>query len=161
MALTQGDWTKEIVNGVLVLQCTVSGTDDNDVMTLITPDELDGSYPFTLVVDPAEDLTAASAAAVDIWGCWSDKASLATGDAGTDCALVAANSLDIDAGIPVVIHVLPGVDGNVTQVTNASPGWSVVPPCPHYIFNVDLTGALQDAADVVFTVYQKNNLKGI
>lgn len=161
MALTQGTWSEKYVNGVLVLQCTVSGTDDNDVMTLRTPDSLDGSFPFTLVVDPAEDLTAAGASAVDIWGCWSDTASLATADVGTDCALVAANSLDIDSGIPVIIHVLPGVGGNVTQVTNASPGWSIVPPCAHYIFNVDMTAGLQDAADVVFTVYQKNDKKGI
>lgn len=161
MAVTSGAWSETFVNGVLVLQCTVSGTDDADLMTLVTPDSLDGSFPFTLVVDPAEDLTAAGASAVDIWGCWSDSASLATADAGTNCALVAANSLDIDAGIPVVIHVLPGAAGNVTQVTNASPGWSVVPPSPHYIFNVDMTAGLQDAADVVFTVYQKNDKKGI
>lgn len=155
MALTQGAWSKTTVNGMLVLQCTVAGeTSDADIITLITPKELDGNKPFSLSVYADEDLSAAGSAAVDIWGCYSDSASLATADAGTNCVLVAANSNDIDAGGTQVIHVLPGVNGNVTQVTNASPGWSVIPPYPRYIFNVDLSTSLQDAASIVFRVIQ-------
>lgn len=156
MALTQGAWSETTVNDTLVLQCTVSGeTNDADMITLITPKSLDGSIPWSVIVDPAEDLTASGSAAVDIWGCYSDSASLATADAGTDCVLVAANSTDIDAGSACVIHVLPGVNGNVTQVTNASPGWSVIPAYPRYIINLDLSAGLQDGADVVFTIVQK------
>lgn len=162
MAVTSGAWTEKYVNGMLVLQCTVSGeTSDADLMTLKTPDSLDGSFPFSLSVYINEDLSASGSAAVDIWGCYADTASLATADAGTNCVLVAANSNDLDAGGTQVIHVLPGVAGNVTQVTNASPGWSVVPAYPHYIFNVDLSSSLQDAASIVFTVVQKNDKKGI
>ncbi len=156
MALTQGAWSKKTVNGMLVLQCTVAGeTADADIITLRTPQDLRGDKPFSLSVYADEDLSASGSAAVDIWGGYADNCSLATADVGTYCVLVAANSNDIDAGGTQVIHVLPGVGGNVTQVTDASPGWSVIPPYPYYIFNVDLSTSLQDAASIVFTVVQK------
>ena len=155
MALTQGAWTKKTIGKFIILQCTVSGeTSDADIITLLTPPDLDGTKPFSLSVYADEDLSASGSSAVDIWGCYTDSATLATADAGTGCVLVAANSNDIDAGGTQVIHVLPGVNGNVTQVTNASPGWSVIPPYPHYIFNVDISSSLQDAASIVFTVVQ-------
>jgi hypothetical protein len=166
MAITQGAWSEKIVNGVYVATCTVSGTDDTDLMTKRTPDNFDGSYPFSLVVYLSEDMTAAGASAVDIWGCTSDLASLAITDAGTDCYLVQALSGDLDAGGTQVTHVFPALGGNgggtFTQVVNSTTlNFALLPAWPHYIFNVDMTAGLQDAASVVFTVIQKTDKKGI
>lgn len=164
MAITQGAWSKKMVNGVSVFQCTVSGTDDTDLMSLKTPDELDGSKPFSLITYLSEDMTAAGASAVDIWGCYSDKASLAITDAGTDCYLVAALSGDLDAGGTQVTHIFPALPGGgtFTQVVNSTTlNFVLLPAFPYYIFNVDMTAGLQDAASVVFTVIQKNpDIKG-
>lgn len=152
MALTQSDWTPTKIQNQNVWTCTVAGTDDADLMTKKL--HVDPKKPFVLVVSVPEDLTAAGASAVDIWGGYTDAASLATADAGTGCALVHANSLDLDAGGTLVVNVFPGLSGTVTQVTNASPGTALVPPCPYYIFNVDMTAGLQDAAIVTFVVIQ-------
>jgi hypothetical protein len=165
MAITQGAWSKTMVNGTLVLQCTVSGTDDTDLMTLKTPDALNGAYPFSLIAYLSEDMTAAGASAVDIWGCYTDTASLAITDAGTGCYLVAALSGDLDSGGTQVSHIFPALPGGgtFTQVVNSTTlNFVLLPAMPHYIFNVDMTASLQDAASVVFTVIQKNpELKGI
>jgi hypothetical protein len=164
MAITQGAWSKTMVNGTSVFRCTVSGTDDTDLMTLITPDELDGSKPFSLVTYLSEDMTAAGASAVDIWGCYSDKASLAITDVGTDCYIVSALSGDLDAGGTQVTHVFPALPGGgtFTAVVNSTTlNYVLLPAWPYYIFNVDMTAGLQDAASVVFTVIQKNpDIKG-
>ena len=154
MALTQSAWTTKTVNRRLVATCTVAGTDDTDLMTLRTPKELDPTRPFSLAVYVPEDLTAAGASAVDIWGGYADNCSLAAADAGTNCVLVHANSVDLDAGGTLVINVFPGISGTVTQVTNASPGTALIPPFPYYIFNVDCTAGLQDAATITFTITQ-------
>ena len=165
MAITSGAWSKTMVNGTLVLKCTVSGTDDTDLMTLKTPDELNGAYPFSLIVYLSEDMTAAGTTAVDIWGCTSDTASLAITDAGTDCYLVAALSGDLDAGGTQVSHIFPALPGGgtFTAVVNSTTlNYVLLPAWPHYIFNIDMTAGLQDAASVVFTIIQKNpELKGI
>lgn len=152
MALTQSDWTPTKIQNQNVWTCTVAGTDDADVMTKrlhLNPDK-----PFTLVVSVPEDLSASGTAALDIWGGWADTASLATGDVGTACALVHANSTDLDAGTVLVVNVFPGKQGAFTEVKNASPGLAMIPPHPYYIFNVDLSSTLQDAAIITFVVIQ-------
>jgi hypothetical protein len=155
MALTQSAWTVKTVNRRMVATCTVAGeTGDADLITARTPTDLDPSKPFSIAVYANEDLSASGTAAVDIWGGYSDTCSLATADAGTDCVLVHANSTDIDAGATQVINVFPGIDGTVTQVTNASPGTALIPPFPYYIINVDLSSTLQDAATIAFTITQ-------
>lgn len=155
MALTQSAWVKKTVNRRLVATCNVAGeTGDADVMTVRTPTDLDPSKPFSIAVYVNEDLSASGTAAVDIWGGYSDSCSLATADVGTDCVLVHANSTDLDAGTTLVINVFPGIDGTVTQVTNASPGTALIPPFPYYIINVDLSSTLQDAATIYFTIVQ-------
>lgn len=154
MALTQSAWSVKTVNRRTISTCTVAGTDDADLMTLRTPTSLDGTKPFSLVVNVPEDLTAAGAAALDIWGGYADNCSLAAADAGTNCVLVHANSTDLDSGGTLVINVFPGIDGTLTQVTNASPGTALIPPYPYYIFNLDLTAGLEDAATITYTVIQ-------
>lgn len=154
MAVTQSDWTKKTVNGQMVLQCTVAGTDDADLMTKRTPKELNPNKPWALIVTTSEDMTAAGNCAVDIWGGYSDTCSLATADAGTDCVLVHANSTDLDAGATCVINVFPGIQGTLTQVTNASPGTALIPAYPYFIINLDLSAGLQDAAFITVTIIQ-------
>ena len=154
MALTQSAWTGKTVNGRVVLTCNVAGTDDADITTVRTPKELDPERPWSLAVYINEDLSASGSAAVDIWGGYSDTCSLATADVGTDCILVHANSNDLDAGGTQVINVFPGINGTLTQVTNASPGTALIPPFPYYIINVDLSSTLQDAATIYFTIVQ-------
>lgn len=156
MSLTQSAWTVKTVNNRAVMTCNVAGTDDADIMTVRTPWDLDPTKPWSLIVYVGEDLTAAGASAVDIWGGVSDVCSLATADAGTDAYLVCALSGDIDAGATQVTHVFPGVHGGTfTQVTNSTTlNFVIIPPYPYYIINVDMTAGLQDAATVYFTIIQ-------
>ena len=156
MALTQGDWTTGSVNGRAVYTCTVAGTDDTDLMTKRTPKALDTTKPWSLTVITSEDMTAAGASAVDIWGCHTESASLAAADAGTGCVLVHANSTDLDAGATEVIHVYPAIHGGgtFTQVTNAALGFALIPAYPYFIINVDMTAGLQDAAYATFIIVQ-------
>ena len=155
MSLTQSAWTDKTVNGKLVSTCTVAGTDDADLMTVRTSKALDTSKPFSLIVYANEDLTAAGASAVDIWGGHTDTCSLATADAGTGCVLVKALSGDIDAGATQVTHVFPGLSGTFTEVTNSTTlNLVLIPSYPYYIINVDMTAGLQDAATVSFTIIQ-------
>lgn len=152
MALTQSDWSAKSVGDRMVYQCTVSGTDEADLMTKKL--KFDTTRPWSLIVTTSEDMTQSGTCAVDIWGGYSDKASLATADAGTDAVLIHANSTDLDAGATCVIHVFPGIDGTVTQVTNATPGFALIPPYPYIIVNLDLSAGLQDAAYITVTIVQ-------
>jgi len=151
MALTQSDWTPVSVKEMSVWTCNVAGeTADTDIITNRL--HIDPYKPFTLVVYADEDLSAAGSAAVDIWGGYSDSCSLAAANVGTSCNLVSANSNDIDAGGYQVIKVFP--NGSFSEVLDASPGIALIPPHPYYIFNVDLSTSLQDAATIYFTVIQ-------
>jgi len=156
MALNQSAWSAAPVNKHTVYTCTVAGTDDADVMTVRTPKTLNTNKPFSLIVYVPEDLSASGTAALDIWGGVSDSCSLATADAGTDAYLIAALSADLDSGATQVTHVYPGqLAGGLTQVVNsASLNVVVLPPYPYYIFNVDLSATLQDAATITFTIIQ-------
>ena len=157
MALTQSDWSVSSVNGKMVASCSVIGgaAGDRWISTKISPKELDTSRPFSVVITTGEDMTAAGTTAPGIYGAYSTSASVGSTGTLTSCVKVVTSTLDLDAGATGVIHVLPGVAGNVTQVTNASPGWSVVPGAPYFIFSAitsaDLTAA---PATVTFVVYQ-------
>lgn len=154
--MVQSDWTTTSVNGRSVFTCTVSGTDEADLMTKRTPKALDTTKPWSLTVITSEDMTAAGASAVDIWGCYTESASLATADAGTGCVLVHSNSTDLDAGATEVIHVFPGLPGGgtFTQVTNALLGFALIPAYPYFIINLDMTAGLQDAAYITVIIVQ-------
>lgn len=157
MALTQSAWTIKTVNGKLVYTCTVIGgaAGDRYVATAISPKELDTSRPFTLITTTGENMTSAGTTVVNIYGCYADSASVGSTGTLTSCVLAAQNTTDLDAGATGVIHVLPGVSGNVTQVTNASPGWSVIPAAPRLIFSAFTSADLAAApATVTFIIYQ-------
>jgi hypothetical protein len=155
MALTQSVWTDATVNGKLVSTCNVAGTDDTDIMTIRTSKALDTSRPWSLIVYVNEDLTAAGASAVDIWGGYTETCSLAATDVGTGCVLVCALSGDLDSGGTQVTHVFPGLSGTFTQVTNSTTlNLVLIPSYPYYIINIDMTAGLQDAATIYFTIIQ-------
>lgn len=157
MALTQSDWTVGSVNGKLVASCSVIGgaAGDRYVATKLTPKQLDTSKPFTLVITTGEDMTSAGTTVTRVYGAYSDAASVGNTGTLTSCALVATNTTNLDAGATAVIHILPGVDGNVTQVTDASPGWSIIPPAPRLIFVAFTSADLAAApATVTFIIYQ-------
>ena len=160
MALTQGEWSPVTVNDeFFVASCSIIGgaAADRYISTKISPKGLDGSKPFTVIITTGEDMTAAGTTVSHIYGAYSDTASVGSTGTLTSCVLIASNTTDLDAGATAVIHVLPGVNGNVTQVTSASPGWSVLPTPPRYIFaaftSADLTAA---PATVTFRIYQKD-----
>ena len=156
MALSKGTWVGKSANGRTVFSCRVEMTgtltSQTDFMTNPTPVGLDTTKPYTIIVKPAEDLTAAGSSAVDIWGCLNGDASLAAGDVGTDCFIVHSNSTDIDAGTTETILVFP--NAGIAQVTNAALGIAVIPSFPHLIINVDMTADAEDAAYVDFYVVQ-------
>lgn len=157
MALTQSNWAVTSVNGKMVASCSVIGgaAGDRYISTKITPKELNTSKPFTVIITTGEDMTAAGTTAPGIYGAYSESASVGSTGTLTSCAKVVTSTLDLDAGATGVIHVLPGVDGNVTQVTNASPGWSVVPGAPYFIFAALTSADLNAApATVSFVIYQ-------
>jgi hypothetical protein len=158
MALTQGAWSLKTVNRRLVAACTISGTTaENDVYTLKTPKELDPSKPFTLVFDVTEDLTAAGAAALDIWGGHSDSFAMTGNDttvAATDGALIVAITTDVDAGGVFAVRCVPGNEGAPAQVVTVPGAIVILPPLPYFAFNIDCTAALADAADVKFYIIQ-------
>lgn len=157
MALTQSDWTVASVNGKLVLSCSATGeaAADRYISTKVTPKELDTSKPFTLIITTGENMTSAGTTVTNLYGAYSDSASVGSTGTLTNCVLAAQNTNDLDAGATGVIHVLPGVGGNVTQVTNASPGWSVLPSAPRMIFSAFTSADLAAApARVTFVVYQ-------
>jgi len=157
MALTQSDWTVKTVNDKLVASCSVIGgaAGDRYISTKISPKELDTTKPFTVSITTGENMTAAGTTTTKVFGCYETTASVGSTGTLTNCILVASNTNDIDAGATSVINILPGVAGNITQVTNASPGWSVVPSAPYLIFSTfgdaDLAAA---PATVTFVVYQ-------
>lgn len=157
MALTQGNWEVTSVNGKLVASCSVIGgaAADRYISTKISPKELDTNKPFTVIITTGENMTAAGTTAPAIYGAYSAAGSVGSTGTLTSCEKIVTSTVDLDAGATAVIHVLPGVNGNVTQVTNASPGWSVLPGAPYFIFGVITSADLNAApATVTFTIYQ-------
>lgn len=157
MALTQSDWTVGSVNGKLVASCSVIGgvAGDRYIATKLTPKQLDTNKPFTVIITTGENMTSAGTTVAKIYGAYSDAASVGSTGTLTSCAAVAASTYDLDAGATGVIHVLPGVDGNVTQVVDAAIGWSIIPPAPRLIFVAFTSADLAAApATVTFVIYQ-------
>lgn len=158
MALTQGSWSEKTVAGHAVFTCSVAGTTaENDIYTLKTPTSLNTAEPWTLFVYVNEDLTAAGASALDVWGGYSDSFAITGNDTtvdATDGALVYAVTTDIDAGGTLVLRVVPATKfGGVAQVAT-TPALAVLPPLPYFAFNIDMTAALQDAATITFVIVQ-------
>ena len=145
MALTQGAWTVNSVNGKTIMECTVvSTTAENDAYTLKTPKELDGSKPWMLFY-AASGTPDGSALPLDVWvGFKSDFA--LSGDGATVAATSGSNYKQIMDD--VVLAVSPAyycwqIDPNlaVADVVTAAAiatGLKVkLPAAPYYAFNLD------------------------
>lgn len=159
MALTQGAWSVATVNNRMVATCTVGATTaENDLYTLKTPKQLDGSKPWTLFVVPAEDLDDAGAIAVDLWGGYADDFAL-TGDSTTVAATHGAEianivSTDIKAGTVHCVRIVPANVGTVAAVATIPGAVVTVAPLPYYAINLDGASTFQDACNVTFVIVQ-------
>jgi hypothetical protein len=156
MALTQSAWTSKTVNGHFVATATCIGgaATDRYPSAAILPTNIDTNRPYTIVVTTGEDMTAAGTTTVNLYTCTADSASVAGDGTATSCYIGASVTNDLDAGATGVIHVLPAVNGNVTQVTNASPAY-VLLPAARVIVSAKTSADLQAApATVTYTVIQ-------
>lgn len=157
MALTQGAWTVKTVGGRLVASCSVIGgaAGDRYISTLPVPTALNTTKPYSVIVTTGENMTASGTTYATLYIGTSDSASVGNTGTLTDAVLGVQVTNTLDAGATGVVHVLPGVNGNVTQVTNATPAWVIIPAAPKLILaavtSEDLTAA---PATVTFTVVQ-------
>ena len=151
MALTQGAWSVSTVNGVNIMTCTVTATTaENDAYTLKTPEELDGSRPWTLIANAAGTTLDGSTGPVDVWLGTSSNAAL-SGDggsvAGTDAYNYKAVIADIKAAVGTCICD-PNL--NTADVANVH---VKVPAAPYYILNLD-GGSTLAAEDCIWIIIQ-------
>jgi hypothetical protein len=157
MALTQSAWTVKSVAEHIVATCSVIGgaAADRYISTLPVPKAIDTRKPFSVIVTTGEDMTAAGTSYATIYVATSDSASVGSTGTLTDCVLGAQVTNTLDAGGTGVVYILPGVDGNVTQVLNASPAWVILPSAPRLILAVVTSADLQAApATCTFIVTQ-------
>jgi hypothetical protein len=151
MALTQGAWSTSTVNGTNVMTCTVTATtSENDSYTLKTPEELDGSRPFTLIANAAGATLDGSTLPVEIWVGTSSSAAL-SGDggsvAGTDAYVFKDIIADVKAAVGTCI-----CDPTLTTADVANVHVKV-PSAPYYIFHLDGASTLA-AADCKWIIVQ-------
>ena len=164
MAMTQNAWVKQTSDeGYNRWICTIvtGGTALNDVYTLKTPKELNGSKAWYLQVSSSATPDG-SALPIDLWVGYNsdfalsgDGAAVTAGDNGakfkqiTDDCVLAVDTLKynflMDPNLPVA---------DVTTVAAIANGFKVrVPDAPYYAFNVD--GATLIATTITWTVFQK------
>jgi hypothetical protein len=157
MALTQGSWTTKTVGGKTVATCTVSGSAaaDRYISTTAVPAAIDVTKPFSVIVTTGEDMTAAGTTYATLYVGTAENSAVGSTGTLTNAVLGVQITNTLDAGATGIIHVLPALAGNLTQVTNASPAWVVLPAAPKLILaavtSADLTAA---PASVDFTVIQ-------
>lgn len=161
MALTQGAWTSKTVNKMFRATCNVAFTaSETDAYTLKTPDELDPTRPWTLIVAAAATADG-QALPLDIWvGHDSDFAL-----SGQGANVVATNGgmykqICDDAVLAVTtVEYVFQMDPNlavadVVTVGAIASGFKVkVPVAPYYAFNID-GGSTLNATNMDFTILQ-------
>jgi hypothetical protein len=144
MALTQGTWSETSLNGSLILECDVTATvAENDGYTLKTPDSLDTSRPWTLVVNATDQAldAAGTACPVHIWGGYANDFAL-TGDgasvAATSGFKVGSSVMDKVQAVQCSVIVDPNYTGAKVQSTDA--GVVGIVNCgthPNYVIHYD------------------------
>ena len=152
MALTQGAWSVESVNGKLVCECDiVQTTAENNAYTLKTPPELDTSKAFILMVNTEGATLDGSALPVDVYAGYSDSFAV-SGDGATmgatDGGLIAADVIDDVKGVANSVLIDPNYTGAKVQSTLA--GVRGVVNCgtpPYFAFDVDGASTLSAATN--------------
>lgn len=159
MALTQGSWTKTVVNGTTVFECDVTATTaENDAYTLPLLG-LDPSRPYTVIANSAAASLDASALPLDIWGGWTTSG--LTGDGGTvkwtadKGAQLAAGACDDLKSTGFAVRVVPDSAGtNVASTLAGVRGVVYTTSTPYVAFNLN-GGSTLNAATAHFVVTQK------
>ena len=157
MSLTQGAWTVKTVNNRLVMECDVTATtSENDIYTLKTPTELDGSRPWILMVNTAEADISDNTDPVDIWAGFADNFAI-TGDgasvAATNGAEVASAVMDDVSDEVLVTTVNPNRTAAKVQSVTDTAGEVNAGVAPYYAINVD-SGSTVKAATTHFVIIQ-------
>jgi len=164
MALTQGAWTFDTVDGYMVFSNRVTATEaENDAYTVKTPKELDSSRPWTLALT-FSGTPDGQALPVDLWIGWSsdfalsgDGASVVATDGGKfkqifdDCVL-AVSTLNytwlMDPELPVA---------DVVTVAAVATGPKIkIPVMPYYAFSLN-GGSTLAAVYATWKIIQKAN----
>ena len=158
MALTQGAWSFEQGGGstIKVYKCNVAFTTaENDAYTLKTPDTLDPTKPWTLLVQPAATADGV-ALPLDLWIGFNTDFALSGNDTTvtvTDGAFF-KNIVD-DVSAATARSIL--FDPNATQadvVAIATGGLRCKPPIArYYVFNLNGASTL-NATNCDFTIMQ-------
>ena len=150
MALTQGAWTPVQQNQLMAAKysiwtCNVAfTTGENDAYTLKTPEGLDPTSQWTLIVKPAATADG-SALPLDMWVGWKDNFAV-SGDSTTVTATNGAEFKNIvdDVSAATARSIL--MDPYATQadvVAIATGGLRIKPPiAPYYAFNMDGSSTL-------------------
>ena len=161
MALTQGAWTEKTVNGMYRATCNVAFTTaESDAYTLKTPDALDPTKPWTLIVAAAATADGAPLP-LDIWvGHDSDFAL-----SGNSTAVVATNGGMFKQICDNCVLAVTTVEyvflmepqlavADVVTVAAIATGFKVnIPVAPYYAFNLD-GGSTLNATNCDFTIVQ-------
>jgi len=162
-AQTISAWSTSSVNGLVKHKCTTL-TDATNLTnyTLKTPDKLDPTKPWTLIVENSAD-TDGAATAIDLWLGLSDKFLLAgtTSKATATDGFMYAEILDdigYSAAGSVVIQMNPVYTGlaNIVALTNADTGLRFnVPIAPYYAFELHAASGTLLAHTLTWTILQK------
>ena len=152
MALTQGAWTEKTINGHYVAYCDVVHTTAEHISaTLKTPDGLDTSKPFLLVVNSAGATLDGATLPVDIYVGYSDSFALT----------VVTTTLTVTDGILLNADVIAAVEAGVgsciidpnLQIADVADTIVRGGDVPYYGFVLDGAGTLT-AATCRFIIFQ-------
>lgn len=154
--LTIGAWTGESHNGLSVWSCTVTATtDDLDIYTLKTPEDLDTNQPWSLFVNTASATLDGTVAAmpVDLYVGWDNQFALAANNAPTVThgVLYKTDIYDDVRTAVGYIQMFPNID--VAEDVAGVAAKCYVPIAPYYAFNIDCASAVS-AGDCTFRIVQ-------
>ena len=152
--LTIGEWESSSVNNKSVWTCTVTTTTaDYDCYTKHTPNGLNPTLPWTLVINSAAETVDGATLPVDLYIGWVDSFKLTENNAPvvTDGILYKADIYDDVKGTGIAILMHPNLTVAEDATTDAAKCY--VPIAPYYIVNLDGASTL-NAVDVVFKIIQ-------
>lgn len=157
MAYVQGAWSFQTINNQMVFTATLTATtSETDSVTAKTPDELDPTKPWVLIVNAAGTDISDGTDPVDIYGATS-KTFTSTSEGGTATVtggnIVADSVMDGVSDEALVTIVDPNYTGAVVQGVTGTVGHVNAGTAPNYIINID-GGAVRKAADTIFIILQ-------